>query len=291
MISLRNNRTQSFIELAKPRVTWLILMSTAAGYYFGHAGSWHWLAFIHTLFGTGFMASGTATLNQWYERDSDAQMKRTRNRPLPSGRLSPLEALLFGLAISFIGMLELAVGVNFLSALLCLLTWAMYLFIYTPLKQKTWWSTTFGALPGAMPPIIGFAAAAGSLTTAAWVMGAILFFWQFPHFYSIAWMYREDYSRAGIRMLPVIEPDGRSTARQIILCAALLIPISFLPKALGMSGYLYAAGAALLGMWYLYSGIQIAKNRTRPQARKVLLTSVAYLPLLYILMILDPAWL
>jgi protoheme IX farnesyltransferase len=164
----------------------------------------------------------------------------------------------------------------------------MYLFLYTPLKQKSWWSTTVGAFPGAMPPLIGYAAAANRLTAEAWVLGAILFFWQFPHFYAIAWMYREDYSRAGIRMLPVVEPDGGSTARQILLYSILLIPISLLPKWMGMTGTVYMVGAIALGFLFLYSGIRVSLDRTKTRARAVLLTSVVYLPVLYVLMVLDP---
>jgi protoheme IX farnesyltransferase len=284
-------KAAAYLELTKPRVTWLILMSTAVGYYFGHSGAWHLIEILNTLIGTGLMASGTAALNQWYEREADSRMKRTQMRPLPSGRIQPSEALWFGIALSFLGALELYLGVNWLASFLCIATLVAYLFVYTPLKQKTWWSTTLGAIPGAMPPLIGFAGASGKLTAEAWAMGAILFLWQFPHFYSIAWMYREDYSRAGIRMLPVVEPDGISTARQIVLCSVLLIPVSLLPQLLGMTGKVYLVGAFALGIWFLYSGIRVALDPTRPKARKVLLTSVAYLPLLYILMVVDPAWL
>jgi protoheme IX farnesyltransferase len=164
----------------------------------------------------------------------------------------------------------------------------LYLFAYTPLKQKTWWSTTIGAVPGAIPPLIGFAGAANKLTAEAWVLGAILFLWQFPHFYAIAWMYREDYSRAGIKMLPVVEPDGESTARQIVIYSVLLIPISLLPRWMGMTGTIYLVGALTLGLWFLYSGIRVSMDRTKLRARKVLLTSVVYLPVLYALMVLDP---
>jgi protoheme IX farnesyltransferase len=234
------------------------------------------------------MASGTAALNQWYERDADRYMRRTQMRPLPSGRLSAPHALWFGISLAVAGTLELGFGVNWLTSLLCLLTLAMYLGLYTPLKQKTWWSTTIGAFPGAMPPLIGFAGAADKLTPEAWVLGAILFLWQFPHFYAIAWMYREDYSRAGIQMLPVVEPDGESTARQILLYSILLIPVSLLPKWMGMTGTVYMVGAIALGLWFLYSGVRVSLDRTKVRARRVLLTSVVYLPVLYALMLLDP---
>jgi protoheme IX farnesyltransferase len=214
-------------------------------------------------------------------------MRRTSARPLPSGRLSAPRALAFGAALSVAGFLELWLGVNLLSALIGAFTLASYLFLYTPLKQRTWWSTTIGAIPGAMPPMIGFAAAAGVITRESWVLFAILFLWQFPHFYSIAWMYKEDYARAGILMLPVVEPDCRSTARQIVLFGVALIPVSLLPGILGMSGRIYVVGALLLGLWFLYSGVRVALERSLVRARAVLITSVLYLPLIYGLMLLD----
>jgi heme o synthase len=279
---------KTYLELTKPRVTWLIVMSAAIGYFFGHSGRWLIWPMVHTLFGTALMASGTAALNQWYERDADRQMRRTQMRPLPSGRLRPAQGLWFGIGLAVLGSLELGFGANWLTAGLCLTTLALYLFAYTPLKQKTWWSTTVGAFPGAMPPLIGFAGAANKLTPEALVLAAILFLWQFPHFYAIAWMYREDYSRAGIRMLPVVEPDGTSTARQIVLYSLLLIPISLLPKWMGMTGSIYLIGALVLGLCFLYSGVRVSLDRSKLRARRVLLTSVVYLPVLYLLMVLDP---
>jgi protoheme IX farnesyltransferase len=214
-------------------------------------------------------------------------MRRTMRRPLPSGRVTPNRALSFGIAISLAGFLELWLGVNLLAGLIGAFTLASYLFLYTPMKQRTWWSTTVGAIPGAMPPLIGYAAAAGTLTAEAWVLAGILFLWQFPHFYAIAWMYREDYARAGILMLPVVEPDGRSTARQIVLYGLALIPVSLLPRVLGMTGSLYFVGALALGIWFLYSGVRVARERTAVRARGVLIASVLYLPLIYGLMLLD----
>jgi protoheme IX farnesyltransferase len=287
---------RDYIELTKPRITWLILMSTGIGYFFGLPGtaSWwsflqsiHLLSLLHTIVGTGLLASGTAALNQWYEREADCKMRRTADRPLPSGRLLAPRALAFGVALSVAGFLELWLGVNLLSGLIGAFTLISYLFIYTPLKQRTWWSTTIGAIPGAMPPVIGYAAAAGTLTLQSSVLFAILFLWQFPHFYSIAWMYKEDYARAGIRMLPVVEPDCRSTARQILLYGMVLIPVSLLPGILGMSGRIYLVGALLLGLFYLYSGVRVTLERTLSRARGVLLTSVLYLPLIYGLMLID----
>ncbi|MDR3699754.1 MAG: heme o synthase [Candidatus Sulfopaludibacter sp.] len=287
---------RDYIELTKPRITWLILMSTGIGYFFGLRGAANWwdflhnihlLSLLHTVIGTGLIASGTAALNQWYEREADRKMRRTALRPLPSGKMTANRALEFGVALSLAGFAELWLGVNLLCALIGFFTLASYLFLYTPMKQRTWWSTTVGAIPGAMPPMIGFAAAAGTITLDAWVLGAILFLWQFPHFYSIAWMYKEDYARAGIQMLPVVEPDCRSTARQIVLYGIALIPVSLIPAALGMSGRLYLVGALLLGLWFLYSGVRVAAERSLARARNVLITSVLYLPLIYGLMLLD----
>ncbi len=287
---------RDYIELTKPRITWLILMSTGIGYFFGLPGAPNWwvflkaiplLALLHTIFGTGLIASGTATLNQWYEREADARMRRTAHRPLPAGKMPARNALAFGIALSVAGFLELWLGVNLLSASIGAFTLVSYLFLYTPLKQRTWWSTTIGAIPGAMPPMIGYAAAAGAITRESWVLFSILFLWQFPHFYSIAWMYKEDYARAGIRMLPVVEPDCRSTARQIILYGFVLIPVSLIPGILGMSGRVYLIGACALGVWFLYSGVRVALERSVRRARGVLLTSVLYLPLIYGLMLID----
>jgi heme o synthase len=278
---------KDYIELTKPRITWLILMSTGVGYFFGHHGAWAILSVLHTLLGTALIASGTAALNQWYEREADRKMRRTAGRPIPSGRLSPGRALSFGILLSVLGFAELALGVNWLSGLLGLFTLLSYLFLYTPLKQRTPLSTLVGAFPGAMPPMIGYAAAAGILDTQAWTLFAILFLWQFPHFLAIAWMYREDYERAGILMLPVVQPSGETTARQIVLYSLALIPVSLIPSLLGMSGNVYFFGALGLGLWYLYSGIRVACDRTILRARAVLLVSVIYLPLIYGLMLLD----
>ena len=228
----------------------LFLRPAKAGGWWAFASAIPWWGLLHTILGTGLIASGTAALNQWYEREADRRMRRTSDRPMPSGRIAPPRALAFGVALSLAGFADLWLGVNLLAALLGLFTLLSYLFLYTPLKQRSWLSTTIGAFPGAMPPMIGFAAAHGSITSEAWVLFAILFLWQFPHFYSIAWMYREDYARAGIRMLPVVEPDGRSTARQIVLYGLALIPVSLVPSILGMSGRIYLVGALLLGLWF-----------------------------------------
>jgi protoheme IX farnesyltransferase len=283
---------RAYIALTKPRITWLILMSTGVGYFFGRtAGSPNWIVLLHTLIGTALIASGTAALNQWYERDADTLMRRTSGRPLPTGQMTAPRALWFGIVLAILGFVELALGVNILAALLGAFTLGSYLFVYTPLKQRSHLSTVIGALPGAMPPLIGYAASHGSLTPEAWTLFAILFIWQFPHFLAIAWMYREDYARAGIRMLPVVEPDGMSTGRQIILYASTLIPVSLFPVLLGMSGRVYLVGALILGGWFLYTGVRVAFDLTNVRARRVLLASIIYLPAIYGLMIFDrPSW-
>jgi heme o synthase len=278
---------KDYIALTKPRVTWLILVSTGVGCFFGARSGWTFWSLFHTIVGTCLIASGTAALNQWYERDADAKMKRTKARPLPSGRLSPNKALIFSIFLSLVGFLELAIGANLLTGLLGLFTLMTYLFVYTPMKQKSPHSTTLGAIPGAMPPVIGFAGAAGAVPVEAWILFAILFIWQFPHFDAIAWMYREDYERAGIRMLPVIEPSGESTARRMVWCSVAMIPLSLLPKFFSMAGNIYVVGAILAGFMFLYAASRIVKDRTRVRARGVLLASVIYLPILYGLMVFD----
>ncbi|MBS1875199.1 MAG: protoheme IX farnesyltransferase [Acidobacteria bacterium] len=278
---------KDYIALTKPRVTWLILATTAIGYYFGARLGWSVWTLFHTIAGTCLIASGTAALNQWYERDADAKMKRTKARPLPSGRIAPAHAFLFALGLVVVGFVELCWGANLLTGLLGLFTVITYLFAYTPMKQRSVHSTTVGAIPGAMPPLIGFAGAAGTLSAEAWILGVILFLWQFPHFYAIAWMYREDYERAGIRMLPVVEPDGESTARRILWCAMALVPVSLLPRFWSMAGNLYVAGATLAGIGFLYYCWRVMQDRTRVRARGVLLASVVYLPILYGLLVID----
>ena len=276
-----------YLALTKPRITWLILMSTGIGYFFGHRGTLNFWPLLNTLMGTALLASGTATLNQWYERDADSRMRRTGSRPIPSGQVTPFKAFLFGLALIALGEAQLALGVNALTAWIGFATVASYLLFYTPLKQRTWLSTTVGAFPGAMPPLIGFAAARGALTLEAWVLFAIIFLWQFPHFYAIAWMYKEDYARAGIRMLPVVEPDGVSTSRHILAFALMLLPVSLMPGFLHMTGHWYLAAALLLGAFFLRSAVRVARDRTLPNARLVLRASVIYLPLLYVALVLD----
>jgi protoheme IX farnesyltransferase len=280
-------RLSAYAELTKPRITFLIVLTSAAGFALASQGPIDYLGLLRALLGIALLSSGIATLNQYAERDLDGLMRRTAMRPLPAGRLAPWEALAFGAGITIIAEIYLLVLVNPLSALLGLTVIAGYLFAYTPLKTRTSLSTMVGAFPGAVPPLIGWTAARDSVSLEAWVLFAILFLWQFPHFLAIAWMYREDYGRAGILMLPVVEPDGRVTAQQIVIYTLMLLPVSLLPAVLGMSGRIYLFGAAVLGLLFLYSSLRAAFSMSRQQARRLLLASVLYLPLLFILMVAN----
>lgn len=280
-------RIAAFIELTKPRITFLIVLTSAAGFCLASPGSVNYALLLSSMFGIALLSSGVATINQYMERDLDGLMRRTADRPLPSGKLLPWEALVFGAGLIVLAEVYLAVLVNPLTALLGLTVIAGYLFGYTPLKTKTSLSTLVGAFPGAVPPLIGWTAARSELSLEAWVLFAILFLWQFPHFLAIAWMYREDYARAGILMLPVVEPDGRVTSQQIVVYTLMLLPVSLLPYVLGISGRVYLYGAAVLGLAFLYSSLRAAFSLSRQEARRLLLASVVYLPLLFILMVLD----
>jgi len=280
-------RIAAFVELTKPRITFLIVLTSAAGFYLASVGSVNYRLLLSSMFGITLLSSGVATINQYMERDLDGLMRRTANRPLPTGKLLPWEALAFGAGLIILSEVYLAVLVNPLTALMGLTVIAGYLFGYTPLKTKTSLSTMVGAFPGAVPPLIGWTAARGDLSLEAWVLFAIMFLWQFPHFLAIAWMYREDYARAGILMLPVVEPDGRVTSQQIVVYTVMLLPVSLLPYALGVSGKIYLVGAAILGLLFLYSSVRAAISLSRQEARRLLLASVIYLPLLFILMVLN----
>jgi len=281
------SRVSAYIELTKPRITFLVVLTAAAGYCMGSRSGIDFIGLLNMSVGIALLSSGIATLNQYLERDLDRLMRRTQARPLPSLKLKPAEAAIFGIALSAIATAYLALFINPLSAFLGVATLASYLFIYTPLKTKTTLSTVLGAFPGAMPPFIGWVAATGSITLEAWILFAILFLWQFPHFLAIAWMYRDDYARAGIKMLPVVEPEGRVTGQQIITYTVLLVPVSLLPAAIGLSGSIYLVGAALLGAGFLYYSARAAVKRTTWQARRLLMASVLYLPILFALMVLN----
>jgi protoheme IX farnesyltransferase len=277
----------AFYELTKPEVMLLVVLTSAAGFYLGSSGELDLLLFLHTLVGTVLLSGGAAVLNEFIEREADAKMQRTCNRPLPSGRLEAREAAVFGGMLIVGGSLYLALLANVLAALLGVATVAIYLLVYTPLKTRTSMCTTIGAIPGATPPLMGWAAASGHLDFQAWVLFAILFAWQFPHFLSIAWIYKEDYERAGFTMLPPADTDGRRTGWQILAFTAILLILSVMPVTSGLAGMFYLVGALLLGLAFLWYGIEAALLRSKASARKVLLASVGYLPLLLILMVLD----
>lgn len=277
----------AYYDLTKPRITFLVVLSALAGFAIASTSPINWLVFLHTALGVALLSSGISTLNQYWERESDALMNRTKTRPLPSGKLTSKGALAFGIAISAIAELYLAWLVNPLTAAFGAVALISYLFLYTPLKTRTHWCTFIGAFPGALPVVLGWTAARNEVGLEAAVLFGIMFFWQFPHFHAIATIYREDYSKASIRMLPVIEPDGKSTARQIVGYTVGLVLISILPTLLGFSGWIYFAGAMVLGAWFFHASLTTAKQMTREQARHLLKVSVMYLPLLLGLLVFS----
>ena len=281
------SKFSAFIELTKPRITILILISTALGYYLAESAMINYLNFFYTILGTAILSGGAGTINHCIERDLDMLMDRTKSRPIPTGLISIKTAFNFGLSQSIIGFVILWIFVNQLTAILGLATILLYLFVYTPLKKITWLNTTIGAIPGAMPALGGWAASANELSPNAWILFAILFLWQHPHFYAIAIMCKDDYERAGFKMLPVIEKENHRTNRQIIWHAFLLIPVSLYFVVTGALGIFYFWGALLLGIVYLISSIPLLKESSIKNAKLLLRTSVAYLPLLLIIILID----
>jgi len=286
-IPVAHTRASDFAALAKPRLNFLVVASAMAGYAMAGGEAWQAVPLVSTMVGTLLVAGGASAFNQVIERQPDGMMRRTRTRPLPDGRLQPTEALVFAILISLIGCVVLWAGANLLSALIALATLVIYAVIYTPSKRFTSFSTVIGAIPGALPPMIGWAAVRDSLSQGAWVLFGIVFLWQLPHFLAIAWMYREDYTRAGFPMLPVIEPDGRSTARQAVVYTAALLPLSLAPTLIGMAGTLYFGGAFILTLLFLALAVRFALTREVLDARRLFFGSILYLPLLWILMIAD----
>jgi protoheme IX farnesyltransferase len=282
-----STRAADFVALAKPRLNFLVVVSALAGYVMAGGDTLDVLRVLFTVVGTALVASGASAFNQIIERDADRLMNRTRLRPLPDGRLQSREALVFAAVLSTAGLLVLAAAVNLLSAFVAFTTLVTYAVIYTPMKRRTSFSTVVGAIPGALPPVIGWAAAGNAITQGAWVLFGIVFLWQLPHFLAIAWIYREDYARAGFPMLPVIEPDGRSTARQAVVYAAAVLPLSLAPTLIGMTGTAYFAGALGLGIIFVWLALRFARSRSIPDARRLFFGSIIYLPLLWILMIAD----
>lgn len=282
-----HSRSADFLSLTKPRLNFLVLVTTVAAFYLGAGAEQPVLLLIHTVVGTALVAGGASALNQVWERETDRLMRRTRLRPLPDLRMHPKDALWFGVLLSALGVVELALGVNPRTAMVAIVTLLSYVVLYTPLKARTSLSTIVGAIPGALPALIGWTAATDTLSIEGWVLTAIVFMWQMPHFLAIAWMFRDDYARAGIPLLPVIEPDGRSTGRQAVLYTAALVPVSFLPTAVGLATAWYLAGAIVLGAMLLVTSLEFSATRTALSARRLFFGSIIYLPLLWIVLLAD----
>lgn len=276
-----------YITLMKPRILVMVLVTTVLGFFLGGRGISSYPLLFATLFGTALSCGGAGVLNQYLERDADLLMKRTKRRPIPSGQVSPANALVFGIILVLSGTVFLVAQVNLLTGFLALLTAFLYVLVYTPLKRTTWLNTVIGAIPGALPPLGGWSAATGGIELGGWILFLILFLWQHPHFYAIAWMYREDYERGGFKMLPVVEPDGRSTFRQIVLFSLLLLPVSVTPSLIGMSGTVYFVGSLIAGIALLRVGLSLSKSHSVGDARKLLRASIVYLPFLLALIVFD----
>lgn len=284
MLPLASSRLADFLQLTKPRLNLLVVFTTAGGYWLGLAGHVDLGLLAHAVMGTALVAGGSAVFNQLYERDVDALMTRTRTRPLPDGRITPPQAFWFGLVLCAAGLAQLAFGANPLAALVAFATLVTYVILYTPLKRRTSFSTVVGAIPGALPPVIGWAAATNTLSREAWLLFAIVFLWQMPHFLALGWMYRDEYRRAGFPILPVSEPDGRSTARQTMAYAAALLPVSLTPAMTGLAGGVYFVVALVLSLGFLWLAFTFARRLTRAAARDLFLGSLLYLPLIWIVM-------
>jgi protoheme IX farnesyltransferase len=276
-----------FADLFKARLTLLVLMTTFVGFHAGSAGPLNVLLLAHTILGTALLAGAAAALNELIEREPDSRMRRTRDRPLPSGRMQPQTVLGIGILSAGLGLAQLAFRVNLVTAGLGAASLLLYLFVYTPLKRVTWWNTAIGAIPGGLPPLIGWAAARGELSAGGLVLFAILALWQFPHFMAIAWIYREEYARAGFRMLPVIDFEGRRTGRLAATCAVALLPVSLCPFLLKLTGPLYLAGALACGFAFLACAIDFRRRLTIAAARRLFFASILYLPTLFGVLVLD----
>lgn len=285
-IGLRE-KLAAYVELTKPRIAFMLVLTSAAGFYLGSTNGFNFALFTNAMIGIALLAFGVATLNQYWERKTDALMTRTAKRPLPTNKVTKTEALIFGIALCAAAEVYLLFLVNGLTAVLGLVVIIGYVLLYTPLKTKTSASTAIGALPGAMPPLMGWTSAADGINLGAWMLFALLFLWQFPHFLAIASMYKEQYAKAGIKMLPTLEKDGRITARQIVMFSILTVAVSLAPFFIGMSGVYYLAGASVLGIWLLWTSIQAARHKTVEKSRKLLLVSVLYLPIIFALMVFN----
>ena len=276
-----------YADLFKARLTLLVLLTTAVGFYLGFRGPVGYLLMVHTLLGTALVASGASALNQLFEREYDARMRRTQERPLPSGRMQPQTVLVVGSALAAIGLVYLARAVNLTTSLIGAFSLLSYLFIYTPLKRVTWLNTAIGAVSGALPPLMGWTAARGDLTGAGGALFAIQAFWQLPHFMAIAWIYRAEYARAGFKMLSVVDVEGSRTGRQAVGYTLGLLPLSLCPYLLGLTGPIYPAGALILSLAFLWYAVQFSRHLSVPRARQLFYASILYLPLLLAVMVLD----
>jgi len=285
-IGLRARMT-AYFELTKPRIAFMLVLTSAAGFYLGTAGRFDAILFVNAMAAITLLAFGVATLNQYLERVVDALMERTALRPLPTGKVTATEALVFGSLLCVGAELYLYFAVNPLTALLGLTVIVGYVFVYTPLKTRTTVSTAIGAIPGAMPPLMGWTASANEITLGAWMLFVFLYLWQFPHFLAIAWLYKDQYAKAGIRMLPAVEEAGRITVQQIVLFTLLMLPVSIGPFFAGISGWVFLVGASILGCWFLAASLLMARDRNAKRARQLLLTSVLYLPLIFALMVFN----
>lgn len=285
--SANPSKLSGLLTLSKPRILVMVVLMAAAGFFLGAQTIEPVWTFFMTILGTAISSAGAAALNNYLERDCDLEMNRTKSRPIPQGIVSPGEALTFGWLAALIGVALLTWQVNLLTGFLSLLTTFLYVVVYTPLKRITWWNTVVGAVPGALPPMGGWAAATGELDVGAWIVFLILFVWQHPHFYAIAWMYRDDYARGGFKMLPVVYPDGVRTFRQIIGFSVLLIPVSLLPYVYEMAGQIYAVGMLVLSLGMLAAAIKAWRSRAVSDARALLQASVIYLPLFFALILCD----
>jgi protoheme IX farnesyltransferase len=289
-VAKRAQRTADFVTLTKPRLNFLVLITTLGGMYIAAPDGVALPVLFHALVGTALVAGGAAALNQVWERDTDGLMRRTRRRPIPGGRLRAVDGAWFGTLLSAAGLIELTWKVNPLASAVAAATLVSYVFVYTPLKTRTSLSTLVGAIPGALPPVIGWAAATGTISIGAIVLFGIVFLWQMPHFLAIAWLYRDDYRQARIPLLPVLEPDGRRTGQQALLYAAALWPVSLLPAVIGLADVPYSVLATLLGAGLIALSAMFARERTMLTARRLFLYSIIYLPLLWTALVLDRIW-
>ncbi len=280
-------RLADWVELTKPRITLLVTLTTAAGFALASALPLALPRFFATLLGTALVAAGSAAFNQVVERDTDQLMRRTATRPLPARRMLPAQAAAFGALLAIPGLLVLALAVNLLTAAIGFATLVAYVAVYTPLKRRSALATLIGAIPGAAPPVMGWTGASGEISLGGWLLFAILFLWQLPHFLAIAWLYRDDYRRAGMPLLTVNDPDGRATGQQALLYALALLPVSLMPSAVGITGAVHLAGALLFGGLFLASAALFARKQTVATARRLLLTSVFYLPAVFGVAVVD----